>query len=162
MRNQYVHLILLISITLTFLIPLIQLSIGFHFVVKDGQNASEQCSIAPDLPLLLSIGGVFTLLFLGIAYSLLRMIANTNQHSDMSGRIPKILVGRFQFTRKRKRMTVYFRFNCIYLWYDNISLLSSHTNSYLRCLFKSIPIDILFVFINFNRRWSGFNYINLW
>ena len=98
MKNKFIRSIVFICIILTFLIPLIQLSIGFHFVGKDGQNASKQCSIAPDLPLLLSIGGVFTFLFLGIAYSLLHMIANNNPFSDTSGRTPKILVGRFQFT----------------------------------------------------------------
>jgi len=78
------------------IIPLIQLSIGFHYVVNDGQSPNNECSAAPDLPLLLAIGGIFTLFFLGTAYGFLKMLSSiNNQQSDIAGRMPRILVGMF-------------------------------------------------------------------
>ena len=90
------NLIIAICGAITFIIPLIQLSIGFNHVVKDGTNADTVCRVAPDLPLLLAIGGIFALFFLGITYGLLKMISSVNkQQSDIAGKTPKILIGIF-------------------------------------------------------------------
>lgn len=89
------HLVVAICGAITFIIPLIQLSIGFNNVVKDGTDANTICRAASDLPLLLAIGGIFTLFFLGTAYGFLKMITSGNkQHSDTAGKAPKILVGK--------------------------------------------------------------------
>ena len=94
MKNKTFHLIIFICGIITFIIPLVQLSIGFHYVVKDGQSARQHCAAAPDLPLLMAMGGVFTLFFLGIAYGLIQMLSSiNNQQSDIAGKMPKFLVG---------------------------------------------------------------------
>jgi hypothetical protein len=91
-----IRVIILVCAIITFIIPIVQLSIGFRYVVKDGQNANIECSVAPDLPLLMAIGGIFTLFFLGTAYGFLQMLTSiNNQQSDMAGRMPRILVGMF-------------------------------------------------------------------
>lgn len=88
------YFIIAIFALITFIIPIIQLSIGFHYIVKNGHDPNTQCSAAPDLPLLMAIGGIFALFFLGIAYGFLKMISSiTKQQSNMSGKGPKILVG---------------------------------------------------------------------
>ncbi|CAF0743753.1 unnamed protein product [Adineta ricciae] len=92
------NLIIAICGAITFIIPLIQLSIGFNHVVKDGTSADTVCRVAPDLPLLLAIGGIFALFFLGTAYGLLKMISSVNkQQSDIAGKTPKILIGMISF-----------------------------------------------------------------
>lgn len=136
MKQKIFHFILFITVTMTFLIPLIQLSIGFHFVVKDGQDAAEQCSLAPDLPLLLAIGGVFTLFFLGIAYVLLHMLSTNNQQSDMAGRAPKILIGRMKSRSPSSNVNRHSRFDHLYLRFDYLSVLFSPTTTHLRSLLK--------------------------
>ena len=94
MQSETMHMIALVCAIITFIIPFVQLSIGFHYVVKDGQSANQACFVAPDLPLLMAIGGIFTLFFLGIAYGLLKMLSSINdQQSDVAGRMPRILVG---------------------------------------------------------------------
>jgi hypothetical protein len=96
MKNETIHVIVFVCAIITFIVPFVQLSIGFHYVVKDGQSADHQCSAAPDLPLLMAIGGIFALFFLGIAYGLLKMLSSVNdQQSDMAGKMPKILIGMF-------------------------------------------------------------------
>src|SRR5438132_1425800 len=96
MKNEIFRMIVLVSAIITFIIPLIQLSIGFHYVAKDGQIANHECTTAPDLPLLMAIGGIFALFFLGTAYGLLKMLSSiNNEQSDIAGRMPRILVGMF-------------------------------------------------------------------
>ena len=91
-----IRMIVFVCAIITFIIPLVQLSIGFRYVVKDGQSANHECSAAPDLPLLMAIGGIFTLFFLGTAYGFLQMLTSiNNQQSDVAGKIPRILVGMF-------------------------------------------------------------------
>ncbi|CAF2631582.1 unnamed protein product [Rotaria sp. Silwood2] len=83
---------------INFIIPIIQLSIGFHYIVKNGQDPNKQCEAASDLPLLMAIGGIFALFFLGTAYGFLKMISSINkQQSDVAGKTPKILVGLASF-----------------------------------------------------------------
>lgn len=57
-------LLILILILCTLIIPLIQLSIGFYYV-----DLSDQCRLAHDIPLLMSIGGVFQLIFFAAAFA---------------------------------------------------------------------------------------------
>jgi hypothetical protein len=98
MQKTTVHWIVAVSAIITFIIPLIQLSIGFNFVVKDGSNPNINCQAAPDLPLLLAIGGIFALFFLGSSYGFLKMISSVNKiQSDVSGKWPKILIGKSLF-----------------------------------------------------------------
>jgi hypothetical protein len=98
MKKTTVHLIVAVSGLITFINPLIQLSIGFHTVVSDGEDPNYKCQAAPDLPLLLAIGGIFALVFLGTAYGWLKMISSVNKtQSDIAGKAPKILVGKFKF-----------------------------------------------------------------
>ncbi|CAF0795182.1 unnamed protein product [Adineta steineri] len=93
------HLIIGICGVITFIIPLIQLSIGFNQVVDDGHDANKICRAASDLPLLLAIGGIFALFFLGTAYGFLAMIASIDdKQSDISGKTPKILLGLVSFS----------------------------------------------------------------
>lgn len=95
MENKILRPIVFLCMFITFIIPFVQLSIGFRYVVHDGQSASDECAIAPDLPLLMGIGGIFTLFFLGIAYGFLKMISSVRiQQSDIAGRMPRLLVGR--------------------------------------------------------------------
>ncbi len=57
--------ILIISLIFTTLIvPLIQLSIGFYYV-----NSIELCPIQHDIMLLMSIGGVFQVIFFAITFA---------------------------------------------------------------------------------------------
>ena len=93
MKLSLLSVTLTLAILITFIIPFIQLSIGFHYVVKDGEDANARCSAAIDLPLLMAIGGIFALFSLGTSYSFLRMITSKNQQSDMAGRVPRILLG---------------------------------------------------------------------
>jgi len=96
MKSKILPIFLFICVIITLIIPLIQLSIGFHYVVKDGQSPNNECSAAPDLPLLMAIGGIFTLFFLGTSYGFLNMLSSiNNQQSDIAGRMPRILVGMF-------------------------------------------------------------------
>ncbi|CAF1141078.1 unnamed protein product [Adineta steineri] len=63
-----------------------------------GENANHQCSAAPDLPLLMAIGGIFALFFLGIAYRFLKMLTSVNnQQSAKNGIMRKLLVGFVSF-----------------------------------------------------------------
>ena len=94
MRNKAIDAIVFVCTIITFIIPFVQLSIGFHYVVKDGDTANLICSAAPDLPLLMAIGGIFALFFLGTAYGFLQMLSSVNnEQSDIAGKIPRILVG---------------------------------------------------------------------
>jgi hypothetical protein len=47
----------------TLVIPLVQLSFGFHYV-----NSSTSCPLQPDIMILMAIGGVFELLFFAAAF----------------------------------------------------------------------------------------------
>lgn len=94
MKKSTLYAIVAVCAIITFIIPLIQLSIGFNNIVKDGEDANLKCRAAPDLPLLLAIGGIFTLFFLGTAYGFLKMISSIGQtQSDVAGKTPKILIG---------------------------------------------------------------------
>lgn len=126
-----------VFILITFVIPFIQLSIGFHYVVKDGENASARCSAATDLPLLMAIGGIFALFSLGISYCFLRMITSKNQQGDMAGRVPHILLGQ----RKRLSMPIgillvvlCFRFGQFDFRFDHHDLLHSDPDARLSSL----------------------------
>lgn len=93
-KKTTIYAIVAVCAVITFLIPLIQLSIGFNNVVKDGEDAKLKCRSAKDLPLLLAIGGIFSLFFLGTAYGFLKMISSVNQtQSDVAGNTPRILIG---------------------------------------------------------------------
>ncbi|CAF3350074.1 unnamed protein product [Rotaria socialis] len=95
MRLTNMHLMIIaICVIINFIIPTAQLSIGFGFIVGDGQNPNAQCASAPDLPLLMAFGGIFTLFFLGIAYGFIIIIsAPSKPGSDVAGKMPKVLVG---------------------------------------------------------------------
>ena len=83
---------------ITFIIPIAELAIGFNNIVKDGQSSNNRCAAASDLPLILAIGGVFTLFFLGTAYGFLQMVSSVNNvSSDIAGKAPRILVGKSIF-----------------------------------------------------------------
>jgi len=90
------HFVIPICILLTFIIPIIQLAIGFKHIVSDGQDANKICRAATDLPVLLAMGGVFALFFLGTAYAFLLSIYSAHKtESDLAGNAPKILIGMF-------------------------------------------------------------------
>jgi hypothetical protein len=94
MKDKIIRILVFVCVIITFIIPFVQLSIGFQYVVKDGQIDHQECSAAPDLPLLMAIGGIFALFFLGTAYGLLKMLSSiNNQQSDIAGKMPRILVG---------------------------------------------------------------------
>lgn len=94
MQRTTIHLIIALCVVINFTIPLVQLSIGFHYIVKNGQDPNVQCQSAPDLPLLMAIGGIFALLFLVLGYGFVKMVAGPSKHgSDVSGIAPKVLVG---------------------------------------------------------------------
>ena len=98
MKKTTKHLIVAVCVLITFIIPIVELAIGFSFIVKDGQNPNIRCAAAPDLPLLLAIGGVFTLFFLGTAYGFIQMVSSFNEvGSDMAGKAPRILIGKSIF-----------------------------------------------------------------
>lgn len=98
MNKTTKHWIVAICGVITFIIPLAELAIGFHNIVKDGQSPNSRCQAAPDLPLLLAIGGIFALFFFGTAYGFLKMISSVNKtQSDISGKAPKILIGKSMF-----------------------------------------------------------------
>ena len=95
MENKIFRMLIFLSVLITFIIPFVQLFIGFQYVAKDGQSANQECSVAPDLPLLMAIGGIFALFFLGTAYGFLKMVSSINiEQSDIAGRMPRILVGK--------------------------------------------------------------------
>ncbi|CAF1066111.1 unnamed protein product [Rotaria sordida] len=98
MEKMMKYLFITICAIINFIIPIIQLSIGFHYIVKNGEDPNKQCQAAPDLPLLMAIGGIFALFFFGTAYGFLKMIVIKKQQSDVSGKMPKILVGLVSFT----------------------------------------------------------------
>jgi hypothetical protein len=90
------HFVIPICALLTFIIPIIQLAIGFNHIVSDGHDANKICRAAPDLPILLAIGGVFALFFLGTAYAFLQSIYSAHKtENDLAGKAPKILIGMF-------------------------------------------------------------------
>ena len=95
MKKSVKHTIVGVCSVVTFLIPIAQIVIGFHFLVSDGEDPNIKCQAAPDLPILLGMGGVFTLLFFGSVYGCLKMISSIMKvQSDTSGKGPKILLGR--------------------------------------------------------------------
>jgi hypothetical protein len=97
MKKTTKHWIVAVCGVITFIIPIAELSIGFHNIVSDGQNPNIRCQAAPDLPLLLAIGGIFALFFLGSTYGFLKMISSVNANkmqSDVAGKAPKILIGK--------------------------------------------------------------------
>ena len=96
MKKVIVQVTVGICALITFVVPLVQLSIGFQNVVKDGQDAKSRCQMASDLPLLMAIGGIFSLFFLGLSYGFLKMLLSTsNKESDIAGKTPRILLGKF-------------------------------------------------------------------
>jgi hypothetical protein len=93
-EKMNISLIIVIFGAITFIIPLVQLSIGFKYVVSDGTSANTACQTAPDLPIIMGIGGIFALFYLGMAYGFIKMISSVNKtESDVAGHGPKILVG---------------------------------------------------------------------
>ena len=95
MKKTTKHWVVAICGLITFIIPFAQLAIGFNNIVKDGEDPNIRCRAAPDLPLLLAIGGIFTLFFLGSAYGFLKMISSIDKvQSDVAGKAPKILIGK--------------------------------------------------------------------
>jgi hypothetical protein len=103
------HFVVAICALITLITPIIQLAIGFNHIVSDGQDANKICRSAPDLPLLLAIGGVFALFFLGTAYAFLQSISSAHiKESDLAGKAPKILIGMFVlvFIKKTKLIMI--------------------------------------------------------
>lgn len=95
MKKSIKYAIVGVCAVVTFGVSLVQLAIGFYYIVDDGQDASEKCQAAPDLPVLLAIGGVFSLFFLGTVYGLLKMISSIGKvTSDVAGSGPKILLSK--------------------------------------------------------------------
>ncbi|CAF1136597.1 unnamed protein product, partial [Didymodactylos carnosus] len=80
------RILIIIIVGITFIIPLVQLSIGFTYLNKP----VTQCPIARDIPLVLAFGGMFTLLFLATAYGLLYTISD---RTNSSGKTIKIIMG---------------------------------------------------------------------
>jgi hypothetical protein len=98
MKKTTKHWIVAVCGIITFIIPIAELAIGFHNIVKDGQKPSIRCQAAPDLPLLLAIGGIFALFFFGTAYGFLKMVSSVDKvESDIAGKAPKILIGKSVF-----------------------------------------------------------------
>ncbi len=98
MKKTTLHVVVVVCALITFIIPFIELGIGFYYVVDDGQDPNKECQSAPDLPLLLAIGGIYALFFLGSGYGFLKMISAVNKskvQSDVAGKTPKILLGKF-------------------------------------------------------------------
>ena len=99
-RTDYKILAVHITVALIVLIiPIIQLSIGFHFIVDDGEDPDCVCGAAPDLPFLMAMGGIFMLIFLGLVAGLHRLVSSRNKsNSDLAGKESRILVGRLTGT----------------------------------------------------------------
>ena len=96
MKKWMKHTIVAVCSAVTFLIPLVQLSIGFYYIVDDGKDPNVKCQAAPDLPVLLAIGGVVNLIFFGAAYGLLKMISSIGKvKSNISGNASRILTGEY-------------------------------------------------------------------
>lgn len=95
MQQTTKHTIIAICGLVTFVIPIIELAIGFQYVVKDGKDPNTKCQAAPDLPLLLAIGGIYALFFFGTAYGFLKMLSSVGKvQSDVGGKGPAILFGK--------------------------------------------------------------------
>ena len=96
-----VRLILIgLLIFATLVIPLVQLSIGFHYVDKP-----ESCPIKQDIPLLMAIGGFFQIIFFAVAFAFIFNVTpdkykkQKNQTAAQksakgSNRASKILIGK--------------------------------------------------------------------
>ena len=96
MKKVIVRVAVAICALITFVVPLVQLSIGFQNIVKDGHDAKARCQLASDLPLLMAIGGIFSLFFHGTSYGFLKMLVSVGNHqSDIAGHAPRILIGKF-------------------------------------------------------------------
>lgn len=72
------QVLLVCLILTTLIIPLVQLSIGFYYI-----ESIDQCPLQKDLMLLMSIGGVFTMVFFaagfGFFYSITPARYKTNK-----------------------------------------------------------------------------------
>lgn len=96
MKKSIKHAIVAVCSVVTFVVCLIQLSIGFNYIVDDGENPNETCQAAPDLPVLLAIGGIVSLIFFGTAYGFLKMISSIGKvTSNISGNASRILLGEY-------------------------------------------------------------------
>lgn len=58
------HIVIGVLIFATLVIPLVQLSIGFHYIDKQ-----ELCPIQHDITLLMAIGGFFEIIFFAVAFA---------------------------------------------------------------------------------------------
>ena len=96
MNPNFRRLFVAVAATITFTVPIIQFAIGINFVVNDGETNENPCPIARDLPLLMEIGGIFLIMFLGTAYSLLAFFFSSKPaRKDVDGQARPILIGLF-------------------------------------------------------------------
>ncbi|CAF0947421.1 unnamed protein product [Rotaria sp. Silwood1] len=88
-----------LCVTITFIIPIVQLFLGFKYLAQIGDNPNQQCQAASDLSLFMCIGGVFALFVLGTTYVFLKIISSLNKYqSDVPTKTSKILVRLVSFT----------------------------------------------------------------
>lgn len=85
----------------TLVIPIVQLSFGFHYI-----NNSDDCKIQPDLMLLMAIGGFFQAIFYAATFAFLCKITPNKYKKEKvksvaqasgqgSNRASNILIGKF-------------------------------------------------------------------
>ncbi|CAF3426788.1 unnamed protein product [Rotaria sp. Silwood1] len=93
-----VSLFIAACVIITFIIPMVQLFIGFKYIVQNEDNPKQQCKAALNLPSLMIIFGIFALFFLSTAYGFLKIISSVSKYqSDVSQKMLKILVGLASF-----------------------------------------------------------------
>lgn len=75
------NILIIVLILTTLVVPFVQLSIGFYYI-----KSIQLCPLKTDIPLLLSIGGVFKAIFFaaafGFVYSITPARFKTKKNSD--------------------------------------------------------------------------------
>ncbi|CAF1044930.1 unnamed protein product [Rotaria sp. Silwood1] len=67
-------------------------------MAQNGNNSKQTCQVAPDLPSLMVICGIFAVFFLSAAYGFLNMNSSIRKYqSDVSETTSKILIGFISF-----------------------------------------------------------------
>lgn len=112
-------IILGVLIFSTLVIPIVQLSFGFHYI-----NTADICRLQPDIMLLMALGGVFEAIFFAAAFGFLCNVtpskykqkkAKTAAQATAQGsnRASKILIGKPSFTSESLRWTILIHLGCI-------------------------------------------------
>ncbi|CAF2770442.1 unnamed protein product [Rotaria sp. Silwood2] len=93
-----VSLFIVVCVIITFIIPMVQLFIGFKYIVQNRDSPNQQCEAVLDLASLIGIYGLFAVAFLSTAYGFLKIISSVSKYpSDVSRKMLKILIGLVSF-----------------------------------------------------------------